>query len=150
MKKLLFLLSSFSALALTSFVKPNELPIGAALPKTNVLLKDVSGKEVSLKDAKKQNGLLVMFSCNTCPYVIKNQPRTKEIAAFAAKHKFSSKIVYLNETNADLFCPKVDEKWSGAIPASLLINNKTGYKKFFEEQIAENKLEEEIKALINK
>ena len=72
------------------------------------------------------------------------------IPAFAAKHKFSSKIVYLNETNADLFCPKVDEKWSGAIPASLLINNKTGYKKFFEEQIAENKLEEEIKALINK
>ena len=62
----------------------------------------------------------------------------------------SYNIVYLNETNADLFCPKVDEKWSGAIPASLLINNKTGYKKFFEEQIAENKLEEEIKALINK
>jgi thiol-disulfide isomerase/thioredoxin len=72
------------------------------------------------------------------------------IPSFAAKHKFNSKIVYLNETNADLFCPKIDEKWSGAIPASLLINNKTGYKKFFEEQIPENKLEGEIKALIAK
>jgi thiol-disulfide isomerase/thioredoxin len=72
------------------------------------------------------------------------------IPSFAAKHKFNSKIVYLNETNADLFCPRIDEKWSGAIPASLFVNNKTGYKKFFEEQIPENKLEEEIKALIAK
>jgi thiol-disulfide isomerase/thioredoxin len=72
------------------------------------------------------------------------------IPSFAAKHKFNSRIIYLNETNADLFCPKIDEKWSGAIPASLLVNNKTGYKKFFEEQIPENKLEEEIKALIAK
>ena len=73
-----------------------------------------------------------------------------KIPSFAAKYKLNSKIVYLDETNADLFCPKIDEKWSGAIPASLLVNNKTGYKKFFEEQIAEKKLEEEIKALIGK
>lgn len=73
-----------------------------------------------------------------------------KIPAFAAKYKFNSKIVYLDETNADLFCPKIDEKWSGAIPASLLVNNKSGYKKFFEEQIPEKKLEEEIKALIGR
>jgi peroxiredoxin len=97
MKKLFFLLSSFSALALTSFVTPDELPIGGALPKTNVLLKDVSGKEVSLKDVKKQNGLLVMFSCNTCPYVIKNQPRTKEIAAYAQQNNIGIILINSNE-----------------------------------------------------
>jgi thioredoxin-related protein len=97
MKKLFFLLSSVGALALTSFVTPDELPIGAALPKTNVLLKDVSGKEVSLKDAKKQNGLLVMFSCNTCPYVIKNQPRTKEIAAYAQQNSIGVILINSNE-----------------------------------------------------
>lgn len=97
MKKLFFLLSSFCALALTSFVTPDELPIGATLPKTNVLLKDVSGKEVSLKDAKKQNGLLVMFSCNTCPYVIKNQPRTKEIAAYAMQNNIGVILINSNE-----------------------------------------------------
>ena len=73
-----------------------------------------------------------------------------KIPAFASKYKLNSRIVYLDETNADLFCPKIDEKWSGAIPASLLVNNKTGYRKFFEEQITEKKLEEEIKALIGK
>jgi peroxiredoxin len=97
MKKLFLFLSSFAVLALTSFVAPDELPIGAALPKTNVLLKDVSGKEVSLKDVKKQNGLLVMFSCNTCPYVIKNQPRTKEIAAFAQQNNIGVILINSNE-----------------------------------------------------
>jgi thiol-disulfide isomerase/thioredoxin len=72
------------------------------------------------------------------------------IPSFAAKYKLNSKIVYLDETNADLFCPKIDEKWSGAIPASLFVNNKTGFHKFFEEQIPEKKLEEQIKALIGK
>ena len=97
MKKLFFLFLSISALTLVSFVMPDELPIGAALPKTNVLLKDVSGKEVSLKDVKKQNGLLVMFSCNTCPYVIKNQPRTKEIAAYAMQNNIGVILINSNE-----------------------------------------------------
>ncbi len=35
----------------------------------------------------KENGLLVMFSCNTCPVVINNQARTKEICQFAAQAK---------------------------------------------------------------
>ena len=46
-----------------------------------------------------------------------------KIKKFATKYKFTSSIVYLNETNADLFCPKIDEKWSGAIPSSLFVNN---------------------------
>jgi thiol-disulfide isomerase/thioredoxin len=74
-------------------------------------------------------------------------PKIKE---FATKHRFNSSIVYLDETNADLFCPKVDERWSGAIPASLFVNNKTGYRNFFEEQLSEKKLEQEIKMLIKK
>jgi len=73
-----------------------------------------------------------------------------KIKTFATKYKFTSSIVYLNETNADLFCPKIDEKWSGAIPASLFVNNKTGYRKFFEEQVSEKKLEQEVKALVEK
>src|SRR5215203_4460215 len=73
-----------------------------------------------------------------------------KIEKFATKYKFTSSIVYLNETNADIFCPKIDEKWSGAIPASLFVNNRTGYRKFFEDQLSEKKLEQEIKALIEK
>lgn len=71
-----------------------------------------------------------------------------KIKSFADRFKFTSPIVFLNETNADIFCPKIDEKWSGAIPATLFINNKTGYRKFFEEEMSEQKFETELKILI--
>jgi thiol-disulfide isomerase/thioredoxin len=74
----------------------------------------------------------------------------KKIASFARKHKFTSPIKFLNETNADVFCPAVDSSWSGAIPASLFINNKTGYRRFFEVQLSKEKLEKEIQSMLMK
>lgn len=71
-----------------------------------------------------------------------------KIKTFAAKHKITAPIVFLEETNADIFCPAVDEEWSGVIPASLLVNHKTGYRKFFEEQLKKEDLEKEIRVMI--
>ena len=71
-----------------------------------------------------------------------------KIKTFANRFKFTAPIVFLDETNADVFCPRVDEKWSGSIPASLFINNKTGYRKFFEEEMSAQKFETELKSLI--
>ena len=71
------------------------------------------------------------------------------IQAMADKRKFTdANIFWLNETNADYFCPKVDAKWSGAVPASLFINNQTGYRKFFEEQLSREKLQNQLEDLI--
>ncbi|MBS1575307.1 MAG: TlpA family protein disulfide reductase [Bacteroidetes bacterium] len=72
----------------------------------------------------------------------------KAISSLVKKMKFTSTVVWLNETDADYFCPKVDSSWSGALPSTLFVNNKTGYHKFFEEKIPEDKLEREIKAMI--
>ena len=72
----------------------------------------------------------------------------KKIQSFANKIKITSPLFFLDETNADIFCPIVDKSWSGAIPASLFINNKTGYRKFFEDQLSEKQLEEEIQKLL--
>jgi thiol-disulfide isomerase/thioredoxin len=73
-----------------------------------------------------------------------------KIRPFAIKRKLTAPIVWLNETDADYFCPKVDSAWSGAIPATIFINNKTGYRKFFEEKLSEIKLEKEIMAILGK
>lgn len=78
-----------------------ELPIGADMPKADFEMKDISGKKVTLKDAKKKNGLLVMFSCNTCPYVVKNQERTKEISAYALRNEIGVVIVNSNEAQRE-------------------------------------------------
>jgi thiol-disulfide isomerase/thioredoxin len=71
-----------------------------------------------------------------------------KLEAFAKKHAITARIVFLEETNADIFCPVVHEKWSGAMPASLFINNKTGYRKFFEDKIPEEKFKMELAALV--
>jgi len=73
-----------------------------------------------------------------------------KVGPFVKKRKFISPVVWLDETNADYFCPKVDTTWSGSIPASLFINNRTGYRKFYEVKIPEEKLEKEIMAILGK
>ena len=88
MKKLLFTALPVVALSFAFTTVSDPLPIGANMPNPDLKMKDVSGKEISLNSAKKKNGLLVMFSCNTCPYVIKNQSRTIEVS----KHAFANDI----------------------------------------------------------
>lgn len=97
MKKILF--AAFPAILLMSdpAITTDPLPIGSALPHPEVKMKDVSGKEVSFNDARKRNGLLVMFTCNTCPYVIKNQSRTHEACAFASANDIGVVLLNSNE-----------------------------------------------------
>lgn len=73
----------------------------------------------------------------------------QKLTSFVQKRKITSTVQWLDETNADYFCPKVDEKWSGAIPASLFVNNNKGYRKFVEEQLSHDELKAEIKALLD-
>ncbi|HVU57631.1 MAG TPA: thioredoxin family protein [Puia sp.] len=92
---------ALAALGLLSFstLHAPGLPIGAAIPKADVPVKDVSGKALTLQEAKQTNGLLVMFTCNTCPYVIRNQSRTRDICAYAQSNKVG--VVLLNSNEGD-------------------------------------------------
>lgn len=94
------LLMAIASIGLLSFTVV-VLPIGSSMPKGDVKMKDISGKEVTLNEAKKANGLLVMFSCNTCPYVIKNQQRTKEIAAYLQNNNIGVILVNSNEAQRE-------------------------------------------------
>jgi thiol-disulfide isomerase/thioredoxin len=73
----------------------------------------------------------------------------KQIMSIAKKLNLTAPICWLDETNADYFCPKVDSNWSGGIPSSLFINNENGYRKFYEEQVPKEKLEKEIQAMLS-
>ncbi len=68
----------------------------------------------------------------------------KKIAGFVNRQGYKANIVWLNETNADYFCPKIDKSWSGSIPGTLLLNTKTGYRKFFEEEMEAADFEKEL------
>lgn len=64
----------------------------------------------------------------------------KGIQEFAKKNGYQSRIVWLDETDADYFCPKIDLSWQGAIPATVLVNNKKKFRKFYGQQLPEEKL----------
>ena len=97
--KNLFSILPVAVISLLSFQIFNDpIAIGSSLPEANKKMKDISGKEVSFKDAMKKNGLLVMFSCNTCPVVKKYQSRTLETGKFAAANEIG--VVLLNSNEA--------------------------------------------------
>lgn len=48
------------------------LKIGADAPQKELTLKGTDKKDHTLESAKMENGLLVVFSCNTCPFVVGN------------------------------------------------------------------------------
>lgn len=60
-------------------------------------MKDISEKMVSFNDAKLKNGLLVMFTCNTCPWVHKNESRTVEITKYALDNNVGVILLNPNE-----------------------------------------------------
>ena len=98
MKKIFFSalpITSLSIMLLNPVVDP--LPLGSPIPKQEIKLKNISGTEVSLKEIKTDKGLLVMFSCNTCPYVIKNQSRTNEACKYAQENGIGIAILNSNE-----------------------------------------------------
>ncbi|KYP14479.1 thioredoxin family protein [Flavihumibacter sp. CACIAM 22H1] len=99
--KLIFttLLAVLSIYSVKAQIKP--LALGAPIPKTEIRMKDVSGKLVSLSDVRTPNGLLVMFSCNTCPYVEKNQSRTRAIGSLAAEKGIGFIVLNSNEGSRD-------------------------------------------------
>lgn len=76
----------------------DELAIGAKAPLTDVKVTDVSGKTLTLNDVAKENGLLVNFSCNTCPWVKAWEDRYNPIANLAKENDIG--VIALNPNAA--------------------------------------------------
>lgn len=58
-----------------------------------------------------------------------------------AARNWQAQHYWLNETNADYYCPMVDESWSGVIPATVVINPRKNFFRFVESELPEAKLE---------
>lgn len=104
MKKrtLLFVLAIAAAFAASyafrlSDEKYEMLSIGKKAPKADVKMMDISGKKVALNDIKKQNGLLVIFSCNTCPFVLAWEDRYPALGAQCTKNNIGMVLINSNE-----------------------------------------------------
>ena len=59
----------------------------------------------------------------------------KNLKDFLAKNKYTCEIVLLDEINGNDFINKISEKWSGAIPATLIFKPKPQGNEFIEGKV---------------
>ncbi|MDP7037252.1 MAG: thioredoxin family protein [Candidatus Marinimicrobia bacterium] len=74
MKKIIIHIMGFT------FLFAGELELGSTMPLKDLELADISGKNITLATAKGDVGTLVVFSCNTCPWVIRWEDRYVSLA----------------------------------------------------------------------
>ena len=82
----------------------DELAIGDKAPLTEFKMTNIDGQDWSLVDLAGENGTLVIFTCNTCPFVVGREGRSEgwegrynEVIAFARENGIGSVLVNSNE-----------------------------------------------------
>ena len=74
-----------------------------------------------------------------------NQLETRLIP-FIKKHKLRSKVILMTDTDQNTWIPKISEKWSGAIPATLIYNKNS--REFYEQSFTIDLLQKELNKFI--
>lgn len=98
-----FLIALIGLVSATSIVAQDiqQLPLGSTLPLGDVQMEDISGRNLSLNEVKGDNGLLVIFSCNTCPWVIKWEDRYPVVQELATVNDIGIILLNPNEDYRD-------------------------------------------------
>jgi peroxiredoxin len=76
-----------------------KMAVGDKAVHTDVKMTDVSGKKYSIDDVKGENGVLVVFSSNACPFVLKWEGRYIETKKWADQHKVGMIVLNSNCTS---------------------------------------------------
>lgn len=71
-------------------------------------------------------------------------PNPEKVRKFVARKNIQSQVLILNERNPNQWIEKIDHNWSGALPATLVVNNNNGKRKFVEKELHEGDLEKLI------
>ena len=102
-KSILFTLAlaitaGLTALSFSNNKEASGLEVGDKAPKQDhKLINPLTNKETSLSEQKGENGLLVVFSCNTCPFVVAWEDRYNELNDIAMKGGVEMVLINSNE-----------------------------------------------------
>ena len=138
MKKIILITLSLAIIAFLSFSVNDSIEsikIGTKAPLSSSKMKDVSETNYSLEELNKENGLLVIFSCNTCPFVVGNdrmegwEGRYNQLYSIAEKNNIGMALVNSNEAKretADSFIRMKERSKKMSYKANYLLdkNNK--------------------------
>lgn len=64
----------------------------------------------------------------------------EKLQAYVKRKALQPEVLWFSETNANEFIPKLDNSWSGALPGTLIINRRSGYKAFIEKSVTETEI----------
>ncbi len=70
-----------------------------------------------------------------------------KVIPFIAKKEIKSAVLLLDEGNPNEWIPRVSEKWSGAIPATIFVNTQKKTRHFHEGSFKEGELEAKLQEL---
>ena len=71
-------------------------------------------------------------------------PNPEKVHKFVARKKLQSKVLILDAKDPNSYIDLIDKNWSGALPATIIINGKTGQRKFVGKELHEGELEKLI------
>ena len=77
-------------------LQAKELSTGNEILGADYILNNIDGNNTSLDKLKKSKGILVVFSCNTCPWVIRWQDRYNLLSALSRKNEIGFVAVNSN------------------------------------------------------
>ena len=63
------------------------------------------------------------------------------VNAFISRYEMTSQLYLMNNVDYNSWIEKVDSTWTGAIPATLVLNTYSGKRKFIERQLRDGDLE---------
>ena len=71
-------------------------------------------------------------------------PTPEKVLRFVQRKNIRSQVLILDERNPDTWIDKIEKSWSGALPATIILNNKNGKRKFVEKELHDGELEKLI------
>lgn len=104
-------------------------------------VKELPYFEAASKQHKDQPVRVVLVSMDAAPDL------EKRVKPFVQKHKITSEVMLLDEVDGNTWIDKIEPKWSGAIPATMLFNNKRNQYQFMEREMKEEELQQLISEL---
>lgn len=71
-------------------------------------------------------------------------PNPEKVYKFIERKKIQSRVLILDEKDPNAWISKIDRNWTGALPATLVINPATGQRRFVGNALKEGELEKLI------
>ena len=107
-----------------------------------------------VKELPDFDSIIVTYKNNFVKVLLVSMDFKEDLATklipFIHTKKIKSEVVILDEINGNYFIPKISEKWSGALPATLIVNGKKQVNRFFEKKVNYAFLKTEIDTIISK